>query len=162
MQRPGDIPLVEGGAFVAKLLQEKLRLGQQPVGHFLPARQIGRREIHRDALAGERRLFRSKMFLRDAVEALLGIGAAIEADLVAGKRQMPIGGFRPGDLPGLDRFLVTGPELVDDLAVRPVRRDDTQRLAVFAQDRNLLRPEPLLGQRRSAVIRWMCGLPSLS
>ncbi len=66
---------------------------------------------------------------------------------MAGKRQMPVGGFRPGDLPGLDRFLVAGPELVDDLAVRPVRRDDTQRLAVFAQDRNLLRPEPLLRQR---------------
>ncbi|AFL55134.1 hypothetical protein USDA257_p04190 (plasmid) [Sinorhizobium fredii USDA 257] len=146
MQRLGDIPLFEGGAFAAELLQQKLGIGDQPVGHLLSARKIGRREIHFDALARERRLLRPEMFLCDAVKALLGIGAAVEPDLMPGKRKMPIGGFRPGDLPCLHGFLIAGPELVDDLSVRPVRRDDTQRLAVFAKHRHLLRPEPLLRQ----------------
>jgi len=73
----GDVTLIEGRALIAKLLQEEIRIGEEPVGHLLPTREIGRREIHLDALAGERRLLRPEMFLGDPIEPLLGIGAAV-------------------------------------------------------------------------------------
>ncbi|MNT17297.1 hypothetical protein D3C72_1524390 [compost metagenome] len=66
---------------------------------------------------------------------------------MAGKRQMAACRFRPSDLPLLHRFLVAGPQSIDDFALRSVRRFDAQRLAVFTNDRDFLRPEPLFGQR---------------
>ncbi len=87
------------------------------------------------------------MFLGNPVEPLFDIGTPVEADLMAGKRQMPICRIRPGDLPALHGFLVAGPEPVDDLALRSVRGDDPQRLAVGAKHRHFLRPETLFRQR---------------
>ncbi len=87
------------------------------------------------------------MLLRDAIETLFGIGATVETDIMTGKRQMPVGGFGPTNLPALHRLLVAGPDLVDDLTVRPIRRNDAERLAVRAKHRHLFLPESFLRQR---------------
>jgi len=65
---------------------------------------------------------------------------------MTGKRQMPIGCFRPADLPAPHRLLVAGPKFVDDLTLRPVRRDDPQWCAVGAEHRHFLRAEALFRQ----------------
>ena len=72
--------------------------------------------------------------------------AQIDA-FVTGKRKMLVGRFRPADFPRLHRVLVTSPQPIDDLALRPIRGDDTQWLAVIAENRDLLVAKTIIGQR---------------
>ncbi len=140
---PCDILLVKGGALIAKLSEERLRIGKQSGGHFAPARQIGRCKIHLDTLAHHRRLSGSQMPLGNAVKSLFGMGTTVKADITASKRQIPAGCLRPGDLPRLHCLPVAGPDCVDDPALRLVPCCHTQWLSVIAGDRHDLETEAL-------------------
>ncbi len=139
---PCDILLVKGGALIAKLPEERPRIGKQPGGHFVPACQVGGCKIHLDALAHHRRLPGSQMPLGNPLKSLFGMRTTVKADVTACQCQIPAGRLRPGDLPCLHRLPVTRPDLLDDPALRLVSRRHTQWLSVIVANRHDLEAEP--------------------
>ncbi|MCY1363677.1 hypothetical protein D9M69_504500 [compost metagenome] len=76
------------------------------------------------------------------IDPLLLERAAIDADVEAGQRQMPVLAGKPSIAKPVEIVDAAGPELVDDLA--GVVAD---RLAVRPTNRDLLGPEPVLCER---------------
>ncbi len=75
-------------------------------------------------------------------DTLLFIGASIDAKVDPGKRQMMVLSFEPAVAQHIEIIRRSGPEFVEDLpGLGP------HCLAVVANDRDLLRAEPLLRQR---------------
>src|SRR5690606_19949789 len=75
-------------------------------------------------------------------ETALFMRAAVDADVKAGKRQMPVLQVKPGLALLEELWFVTGPQAIADLARRPA-----QWFSVFAQNDNLLGTETIFGER---------------